>query len=185
MHAWLVPILTAAVLVLLGLYLIERQAAVRLIRQERKHHEQVVAALHQGFAMEKKLVLASFEGVEERHRAELERVTKLYASVAETQKTTIQETLRLATTAFTVPQEARVEDRTPDAFERVQDAVRRETIERGVEVLREGYRAVGAQIDEASLREEAEMMLTVGVEARFPDLRFDPTAPPVVPEEVS
>lgn len=160
---WVVPAVVAALVTVLGLYLIERRAAQRIILSERKRHEHEKQVLVDAHA-------AQVTAIGEARDREIDRLVKAYDKLLDTQKTAVHESLRLATTAFATPQEARVEDRTPDAFERAQSAPAEATINRGVEVLRDAYRALGVTYSDEELREEAELLFLTGTEARFPDL---------------
>lgn len=132
---WMIPVFASAAIVCLGLYLVERRAATRLILSERK-----------------------------RHVEEIERMTKLYDRLVETAgastRAQVEALARLVTTGQPTAIEARTEQRDADPRETLGRIVSEQTVQHGVNALREAYRALGREFSDADLREEVEALLS-------------------------
>ncbi len=139
--SWLVPILTSALLSVLGLYFVERRALTRAVLSERKRHAEAL------------------DGLNASHREELARTAALYDRLLANAERTATESIRLATTGQAQPAVATVERRVVDPVEEARRVVRNDTLDRGVEALREAYRAIGVQFNDDDLRQEAEALL--------------------------
>lgn len=85
------------------------------------------------------------------HSAEVARVTATYDSA-----------IRMMTTGSPTAIPARIEEREPDAQDRLSRTVAEETIKVGMDRLRAGYKELGLEIDDETLRAEAEQILLAG-----------------------
>lgn len=148
------------------------------------HFARELAIIREGFEMEKKLVIAATEQMEQNHHREIERLVASYDRLLDTTAKSVERGLRLAVTGSPDPAAPAItETRVADADEVAQGRVREATIERGMDHLRESYRNLGVQMNDAELREEVETLLVLGVETRYPDLPLGGSA--TVPAEAS
>jgi hypothetical protein len=108
----------------------------------------------------------------ERHERELMRTIAVFEqqlkAQAAGQTATMEAAIRLATIGTPTQEPVQIEEREVDAHTRLSRMVSDQAVERGIDALRENYRAIGVQLSDEELRDEAMLLLSVGTMPQYP-----------------